>query len=104
MPRVKGPLFSLAASGTFDNKLEFRTTAAGPVVAKIRKANPNRTPAQEAQAERFALAVAGWRGAGIPVRDAWRNAATPLGLIGYRYFLAEWMAQNITAPDLPVIP
>jgi hypothetical protein len=104
MPRVKGPLFSLTASGAFDGRMEFRNTAKGPVVAKIRKVNPTRTPAQEAQAERFALAVAGWRGAGIEVRDAWRNAATPLGLIGYRYFLAEWMAQNITAPGLPVIP
>lgn len=104
MPKVRGPLFSLSASGQFDDKVQFRTTAAGCIATKPQLTTPPRSPAQTAQAARFQIAVQGWRDAGIPTRDAWRVAATSTGMTGYQFWVSEYLGQNIVPPAQPMIP
>lgn len=104
MPKVRGPLFSLSASGQFDDKVQFRTTAAGCIVTRPQLTTPPRSPAQDAQAARFQVAVQGWRDLDMPTRDQWRTAATSTGMTGYQFYISEYMGQNITPPDQPMIP
>ena len=46
MVRVKGPLFSVAASGIFNGLMEYRTGQGKTTVHGIRRPNPTRSVAQ----------------------------------------------------------
>lgn len=104
MARTTGPLFSVAASGKFRDILEFRTGGGRTIAARTKQVNPPRSPAQEAQATRFATAISGWSALGASAKNDWKAAATPLGLTGYQFYLSEYCAQHITPPDQPTIP
>lgn len=104
MPKVKGPLFSVSASGTYRDALEFRTQGAQTTVAAPRRMAAPRSPAQQDQAARFALAIQGWREATPILKDAWKSAAAPLGLTGYQYYLSEYANQGVQPPGQPIIP
>lgn len=104
MPRVKGPLFSVSASGVYENTLEFRASNGKNIVARKRKAPPGRSPAQQAQQTRISTAMQGWRDATTAQRIAWKTAANNNGLNGYQLYLREYLAQNITPPTQPTIP
>ena len=104
MVRVKGPLFSLGASGVFKNKIEFRTGSGRTLATSPRRNKPARSEAQQAQANKFKGAITAWREAGDEVRQAWKSASQLTGLNGYQFFLSEYSAQNINPPDLPVVP
>lgn len=103
MAKVKGPLFSLSASGAFRGIVEYRTVAGETVAAGIKAYVPPRTPAQAAQTNRFKDAVIGWRTATTEQKAAW-NAAAPAGTTGYRYYLSEYIFQNVQPPGQPTPP
>ena len=75
MAIVKGPLFSLAATGKFNNLLEFRTGSGKTTVHGIRSCPATRSQAQQAQALRFSQAVSGWQALSVLQKSAWRAAA-----------------------------
>jgi hypothetical protein len=104
MPKVKGPLFSVQASGEFVGLMEFRTTPNGAIVAGVKAKPKGRSAAQQQQAARFAVAVEAWRGLPQPTKDAWKVAAAPAGMSGYQLFISEHQGQNIQPPALPAIP
>jgi hypothetical protein len=104
MVKVIGPLFSVSASGVFKDTLEFRTGNGGTTVAAPRVITKPRTPAQEAQSARFAVAVAGWKSLDETAKQAWRSAALNTGLSGYQLYLSEYQSQLIQAPAQPVPP
>ena len=104
MPKVKGPLFSLSASGTFKNMLEFRTGGGKTIVAPARAPNPIRSLAQQGQSTRFKNASAAWASLGNTAQATWKARATKLGKKGYQFFLAEYIGQKITPPALPILP
>lgn len=104
MPKVKGPLFSVSASGTYRDALEFRARGNATTVAAPRRVEPPRSLAQQAQAARFALAIQGWREASPATKAAWKAAAAPLDLNGYQYYLSEYAHQAVQPPEQPVIP
>ena len=104
MTRVKGPLFSLTASGQFDDKFQFRTTGGKTIVTRPQLTSPPRSAAQAAQSVRFANAVGGWKALGLIERDLWRNAAIGTGLSGYQLYLSEYQTQTIVPPGQPARP
>lgn len=104
MPKVTGPLFSLAASGVFKDQLEFRIVAGQTVVADRRTAPKTRSAAQQQQSARFAEAVAAWRLATGETKAAWKTAAAGTGMNGYQLYLSEYQTQHVTPPDDPLIP
>ncbi len=104
MVKVKGPLFSLAASGIFNGLMEFRTGGGKTVVHGIRSAPATRSAAQQAQSLRFATAVAGWKNLTVEDRQSWKDSAQNTGHNGYQLYLSEFATQNITPPDQPLIP
>lgn len=104
MPKVKGPLFSLTASGTFRDILVFRSRAGEETtVARPARFNPTRSPAQEQQAGRFSDAVSGWRDLTTENKADWKAAASGSGINGYQLYLREYQLQGITPPAQPTL-
>lgn len=104
MPKVTGPLFSVAASGVFRGEMEFRIVDGETIVTGKRAAPTSRSAAQQQQSARFAAAVAAWKLATSGTRAAWKTAAAATGMTGYQLWISEYQGQNITPPDEPVIP
>ncbi|MEI6661609.1 MAG: hypothetical protein WCL01_05755 [Comamonadaceae bacterium] len=104
MVKVRGPLMSLAASGVWDGSIEFRSGNGKTMAAGIRKRKPVRSAAQLAQSAKFSQAIETWRGLDTGTRQAWKTASQLTGLNGYQFFLAEYSAQHINPPDLPIVP
>lgn len=103
MARVKGPLFSVAASGKFKG-MEFRTGGGTTTVATQRTPPRERTPAQIAQATRFQVAVTAWKALDDTTHQQWKQAAQGTGNSGYQLYIAEYIGQAITPPGQPAIP
>ena len=104
MATVKGPLFSVAATGKFNGVMEFRTGSGKTTVHGIRNISAERSQAQQAQSLRFAQAVSGWKTLSSLQKEAWKTAALQTGHNGYQLYLSEYQTQNIQPPNHPVIP
>lgn len=103
MATVKGPLFSVSASGTYSN-IVFSATGDKTIAGGQRQKLPGRTPAQQAHAKRFKTATEGWGALDNPTKDLWKAAAIGTGNSGYQLYLSEFMGQFIIPPGQPVIP
>lgn len=104
MAKVKGPLFSLSASGKFGEALEFRTGGGKTTVSAARVCTKPRSEAQAAQSSRFSDAVAGWADLSELQKGNWKTWAKPTKLNGYQLYLSEYSTQNIHPPGQPVRP
>lgn len=104
MPKVKGPLFSATASGTFRGLIEFRTVGTATRVAGKRTAPRTRTQAQQVQSARFAAAVQAWQRQTTGEKGLWQAAAAGTALSGYQLYLREHQRQGIVPPDQPHLP
>jgi hypothetical protein len=104
MPKVKGPLFSLGASGTLQRTLTFNQHQTKNIVTAPRTAPMKNTPARLYHQSRVMQMINAWNGLDAPTRDAWRTRAVSMAMTGYALFWREYIAQNIFPPDLPLIP
>ena len=104
MVRVKGPLFSVAASGIFNGLMEYRTGSGKTTVHGIRRPNPTRSVAQVEQSLRFSHAVIGWQALNTSQKIAWKTAALATPHNGYQLYISEYQTQNIQPPNQPIAP
>jgi len=104
MVRVKGPLFSVAATGIFNGLMEYRTGSGKTTVHGLRKISGPRSDAQQAQSLRFAQAVSGWQSLSLLTKTAWKTAATHTSYNGYQLYISEYQTQNIQPPSQPIVP
>ena len=104
MVRVKGPLFSVAATGIFNGLMEYRTGSGKTTVHGIRRPNPTRSVAQVEQSLRFANAVSGWKLLNLINKTAWKTAALATPHNGYQLYISEYQTQNIQPPNQPIVP
>ena len=104
MAKVIGPLFSLAASGTYRDEFVFRQTVNGPVVSNLPRQIGSRSPSQIAQAEAVKSMAAAWTALPTLQKNAWTACAAQTSKTGYALFWAEWFFQEVVTPDLPLIP
>lgn len=104
MTRVKGPLFSVSASGDFLGLMEFRTTGDQTIVAGHKQKPSSRSPAQVAQSLRFKNAIAGWKSIDATAQETWKTRGTALGMTGYQLFISEYQTQNCVPPAIPTLP
>jgi hypothetical protein len=104
MAKVRAPLFSAGASGTFRNLIEFRTLGNMTVATGRAKKKRIWTKAQSANRLRFSNAIIAWRTLSQDEKSEWSEAAQIVGSIGYRYFLSEYSCQGITEGGCPLIP
>lgn len=104
MPKVRGPLFSLAASGTLLGTLTFMDTGQ---VAQVRFNVKQRAPRSELQkmhGARVADCRAAWRALPQATKDEWAAQIVWSHLTGPALFMREWFSQHVYAPGLPVLP
>jgi hypothetical protein len=96
MARVKGPLFSLQASGnTTGAALQFRTTPQGchvyrPMDPREQNQTPP-SPAQEAQRRKFKAACDAWSALGDEDKAYWSLRSITTGRTGFTAFIADTM-------------
>jgi len=94
MARVKGPLFSFAASGnTTGGAMQFRTTKAGthvyqPPDPDTQNQGPP-TPEQETQRLRFKEACDEWSALDAPAKTQWAVRGEAFNLSGFSLFMRE---------------
>jgi len=104
MVDVVGPLFSLAASGTFRKSLVFSTRNGKTVVSSTPVTSIYRSPEQELHTEKIKEMSAVWRSISPNNKILWATDATSYDGNGYRYFWAEWFLQSSTTANPPVLP
>lgn len=104
MAKAKGPILCLSASGKFGNLFEVRATDSGHQIIPIRRKPEGRSAAQQAQTNRFQVAIGAWKELTPEQKDAWNQAAQGTGMIGYRLYLSEYLGQGIQTPDQPLLP
>ncbi len=104
MPCVTGPLFSAGDSGDFGGLMEFRMVGNKAVVTAPKHLSKTQGPAQQANAERFQVAIGGWKTLDAATKTNWKHRALVLGMTGYQLYLREYIRQNIAPPHHPVIP
>lgn len=106
MARVRGPLMSFEASGTFAGAMQFRGNRAGqhvyrpPDPAKVNQVPPSL--AQAAIRARYADAAATWAGLSDPERQTWEARADlePGQVHGWNLYLRAYLkAPVIPEPD-----
>jgi hypothetical protein len=105
MAKVLGPLLSLTATGSYGNLLLFSKNKDGATVQKIRNKPTKRSVRQQLHALKFKNASDTWLSLNDDVKTEWNKKAKKLSYgTGYRLWVAEWFAQNISSPNLPIIP
>lgn len=106
MPKVRGPLFSLKATGTLGKVLTYKKGVVGNVVRMFRIPRSTRNTAQNNIRIWFQRGVWTWQGKsgdhgyaystlsyGLeePARAAWRLFRTTGSAFGYYAFMKRWM-------------
>lgn len=120
MPKLRGPLFSLKATGTLGKILTFKKGVAGNIVRRHRIPKTTRNAEQDNIRVWFQRGVWTWQGKagdhgyaystlsyGLqePARESWRQSRTTGGLLGYYYFMKRWMQRSLKAlPQYQVPP
>jgi len=104
MPKVKGPLFSLGASGTFARALVYEDCGDIQRVRRLPQYAPDQTPLQQAQATKVAQLSTAWKAADETTKNLWRDRAPDFALNGYALWWREWFAQSVVPPDTPNLP
>ncbi len=101
MAKVRGPLFSLDASGQFGKTLVFAVWKGIRYVRRYVIPENPRTALQVAQRQKFADAVASWHALNSIRQLAWKAAAASLEMTGFNYFIQQALKQNSSNPDIP---
>jgi hypothetical protein len=104
MVDVVGPLFSLAASGTFRKAIVFSKRNGKTVVSAPPITNVERSPEQILHTTKIREMSGVWKAITPASKILWTINATSYDGNGYRYFWAEWFLQNSTTANPPVLP
>lgn len=104
MPKVTGPLFSIAASGSVARLLTFKMTAHGPVCTKTPQDLNSRSTGQAKERDRMQAAALAWQGLDDDTRTIWQSNTVPTIKSAWMCFFHEYVAQQVRPPNLPRIP
>lgn len=104
MAKLRGPLFSFGASGTFAKMLNFQPRSTGHIVRmKPSKAQQATYPQAICRAN-FKQAAEAWRALDDETRALWYNYAEHRARPPFAAFWLEWHAQHSTPALLPYLP
>lgn len=104
MVKIRGPLLSLAASGTYDQLITFRTRGISNSAMKQHRSSTPRSQNQQSHTARVNQMRASWATETPASRTAWAACAAPMNLSGFNLYWREWFIQNPTPPARPVNP
>lgn len=101
MAVVRGPLFSVQATGIFDNAIAFRQRGAVSIAAGLPRVSSPSTPAQAAHDAAVLCMLAGWRSLTPAEKETWATAAVPQNMNGYQWYFRQWFAQAVACGNQP---
>lgn len=104
MARVKGPLFSIAASGSIAGLLTFNPGKKSTTARRQPAAYPPPSANQLATRQKVRDAAAAWRALDPLDRAEWSVLAHNSGRLPFAKYLLEWFAQACTPTTPPYIP
>jgi hypothetical protein len=104
MPKVKGPLFSLHASGTLARLITFENRADMQRVRRVASYSSPRTALQSIVTTKVAAMAESWSTWDDTNRTLWNARAIDFTMTGYALYWREWFAQHIDAPAHPTLP
>lgn len=94
MKRLKGPVFSLGASGRLTRALTLARRRGGPAwLRRGHPTNPN-TPAQQEWRNMYQMAIALWHALSAAETREWEIAATLRHMTGYAWFMSQALRPN----------
>ena len=104
MAKATGPLFSLAAHGTYRRELVFRTRGQITTVSKPQSYKAPRSVPQLNAQQKVRYMQAEWRTTPDATKTAWKTRAVTLQMSGYNLYWREWIRQFCTPGNPPTIP
>jgi hypothetical protein len=104
MARVRGPLFSLNASGTIGRRLTFRVTPHGIIAQVPPIPGTAATPDQLTERQSMRDAAAAWANLSANDRAIWDTPDFITTRHGFMSFFLEWKTQRIQPGGVPLIP
>ena len=99
MPKVRGPLFSISASGKLGDVLVYQGGIGGPRVYAHGKKRDPQTSAQLSQRSFFQSAVSYWHALNEDEREFYWVLGHQHGMTGFNYFLSHYL----TGRDVPPV-
>jgi len=91
MPKVKGPLFSIGASGTLGNAITFKKGIEGQRVEKVPRPHDRRSAAQETHRTSFIRAASYWYSLNAVKRAYAAEKGTELRMTAYNFTIREYL-------------
>jgi hypothetical protein len=104
MTKVIGPLFSLSASGTYRNSIQFNARNGMTFVRAPRIPIKNRSLGQVSHASSVSDMAKSWSLLSSSVKAQWGLCGVPDGLSGYQVYWREWFIQFSDTNNPPVKP
>lgn len=95
MVKVRGPLFSMGASGTLGRAISYRRQVFGSQVEKKPQKRDLKSPAQVSRRELFLEAVAHWNSLSDEERAAYRGLAAGLPMTGFNLCVQDYLMGRI---------
>jgi len=94
MVLLRGPLFSISASGTLADCLIYQTINTAPVVRSLRFPTYSNTPEQEVIRSNFSWAVDTWIALHDPKKLLWEAYENSNHLTGYKAFMDQFLRRT----------
>lgn len=104
MPKIKGPLFSISATGSVGPVLCFRATKRGAQAQRAPVPQAAPSPAQLAERARVKDASASWRILDATTKGEWLALATARSKNPWILFCSEYLIQQCSGATLPELP
>ena len=106
MSKVRGPLGSISASGTFGKSFIYQNWKGIPRVKRYKKPKQPNNAAQLDKRSIMSRAIIRWQGLSDELKKLW-GEYNYKAMSGYNYFLSEyihWTCQNYVPSDDPRVP
>jgi len=104
MAKVRGPLLSLEAHGTYGPGMQFRTDSTKSTVHRQNPSDKPRSTGQIIQAQKVNQMAIAWTQLSEPTKQTWRNCAATLNTNGRALFWQEWFLQGSSPGNNPTPP
>ncbi len=104
MVRIVGPLFSIAASGTYRGCILFKTRQGSTFAAGPPAVPASRSALQRAHAAAVGVMASFYTSLSVADRAAWDLSAGAAGIPTYRHYWREWFAQGSSSSSPPSPP
>lgn len=97
MAKIKGPLYSVRASGMIGERLTFSHRASGQQARFQKKQTDIITVDRQAVRDIYTLGVAAWNILSISEKGVYKTDAISMKMTGYNYFMKRYILSQVFA-------